>query len=95
MQPESIVPGSLVLAISVRAQTQLHLVFLPTPGHALVRLGRDKNTVAHYGIIRGSGKSTGAVANSLVSANSRVFQAVFWWCMNTGGPTLFHLPSNW
>lgn len=41
------------------------------------------------------GSKQWAVANSLVSANSRVFLAVFWGCMNTGGPTLFHLPSNW
>lgn len=43
MQPESLVPGSLLMAVSVRAQTQLHLVFLPTPGHALVCLGRQEH----------------------------------------------------
>lgn len=43
MQPESIVPGSLVLGINVRAQTQLRLFFLSSPGHALVCLRRQEH----------------------------------------------------
>ena len=42
MQPESTVPGSLVLVIGVTAQTQPRLFLSPCPGHAHVCLRRQE-----------------------------------------------------